>query len=185
MPCYLGQGCRKDLPWDIICELTERQKLMDVCVCVSVLSTMCVKHPGEVTGLLRAKSWAWVELGLQWGCCGICSYFCCAVFLLQWCHFICNYNYFPENQRPSLLFYEVIKLMSHNKSCLCLVCSGLHLAYQFTSRLEPLGCVVTLLQSPGPKLGCPEQKEREMSEAFKVKVCFNPPSDHKQSCALA
>lgn len=39
-------------------------------------------------------------------------------------HLICNYNYFPGNQGPRPLFYEVLKLITHNKSSLCLVCSS-------------------------------------------------------------
>ena len=125
IPGYPVQDHIKDLTfWDIFCELTEGQRLMDVC---SVSSTTCVWHPGEITGLPSAKSWARAGLELQWWWCGICSYFCIEDLLFQWCHFVCNYNYFPENQGPRLLFYDVMKLISHNKSCLCLVCSGLHL----------------------------------------------------------
>lgn len=36
-------------------------------------------------------------------------------------HLICNY-YFPGNQGPRPLFYEVLKLITHDKSSLCLVC---------------------------------------------------------------
>lgn len=36
-------------------------------------------------------------------------------------HLSSNYNYFPANQGPRPLFYKVLKLITHDKSSLCLV----------------------------------------------------------------
>lgn len=137
-------------------------------------------HPGEITGLPSAKSWARAGLELQWWCCGICSYFCIEDLLFQWCHFICNYNYFPENQGPRLLFYEVIKLISHNKSCLCLVCSGQILCISFSLSWILLAAIpraqAGLLQ-PWP--------ERRWDKYCIQGKSLLQPTDYSQSCALA
>lgn len=62
----------------------------------------------------------------RWGRrCGICHYFCIEDLLLS------DATSFAiiiiSLKTRDLGFYEVIKLISHDKSRLCLVCSGLHI----------------------------------------------------------